>query len=137
MCALTCVFSNGGEIIRAIIIITHRQVNPHERDLLRVGIGCGCAQQCVQRQDEALRGGNVEHDQGRLAYAGTSDSRTWQEREACRRAPVLAGGKSAHPASETALSVGWLSAGGVLLPGGPRERRCWKILRIRVGSVPG
>ena len=45
--------------------------------------------ECVRLDHESLQGGNVEHDQACLAYARTSDSRTWQAREACRCAPGL------------------------------------------------
>ena len=46
----------------------HRQLNPRERDLSRVGIGSGWALECVRLDDESLQGGNGEHDQGCVPF---------------------------------------------------------------------
>ena len=39
--------------------MAHRQINPHERDLSRVGIGCGWVLECVRLDDESLQGGKA------------------------------------------------------------------------------
>ena len=53
----------------------HRQINPHERDLSRVGIGCGWVLECVRLDDESLQGGkaNTIRVAWPTPYARTSD----------------------------------------------------------------
>ena len=65
-------------------MIGHRQINPRERELSRVKIGCGDAAAFLRRANESLQGGNGQHDQGCLAHARTNDSRSLGTSSRCR-----------------------------------------------------